>query len=113
MPKHATEVKWVFWALLSWVALAVGLIWCLIHIYSNSQYIAVGKSIDCDGRPSFEYFRYCNAIADGVACMHENRTRMMAFYESIDSACSQFDEQRPFVFPAYYEPEAIEVASTE
>ena len=113
MPKHAIEVKWVFWALLSWVIIFASLVWCLFYIFLNSQYTLVGKSISCEQRPSFEYFMRCNARFDGPACTEESQTRMMDFYAPIDAACAQLEPDRPFVFPVHSEPEQIEIASTE
>jgi hypothetical protein len=113
VPRSAVEVKWVFWALLSWVALAAGLIWCLIHIYSNSQYTLLGKAVNCVDRPHWEAMQRCNAARESVACMHETRTELAEWYSPIDYACSQSEPQRPFVFPAYNEPETLEIAEIQ
>ena len=42
--------------------------------------------------------------------MHETKTKLADWYSDIDRACAQFEPQRQFRFPAYYEPEALEVA---
>ena len=114
MPKHAIEVKWMFWALLSWIALAAGLVWCLFYIFLNSQYTFIGKTVDCVTRPSPMYLqKFCDIEADGPACHLETRNRLVIWNESIDAACAKFEPDRAFVFKTYSEPEAIEVASSE
>ncbi len=45
--------------------------------------------------------------------MHETRTKLAEWYSPIDNACAQFEPKRQFRFPAYYEPETLEIASNE
>ena len=112
MPKHAVEVKFIFWVLLSWIALAAGLVWCLFYIFLNSQYTLLGKSVNCVERPNWEAVQRCNAAREGVACMHETQTELANWYDPIDYACSKSEPERLFRFPAS-EPETLEIASNE
>lgn len=92
------------------IALAAYAVWSTLHIQSNSQYTLLGKSVDCVKRPNWEAVQRCNAARESVACMHETKTKLADWYSDIDRACAQFEPQRQFRFPAYYEPETLEVA---
>lgn len=95
---HAVELKGVVWFGLFFMALLAYAIWATANLYANRQYTALGKAVECDRRPSYEYFRFCSPQADGVACTLASQSRMLAFYEPIDYACAQFEPDRSFVF---------------
>lgn len=108
---QAHEIKGVVWFGLFFMALLAYAVWASVYIYSNRQNIAVGQSVDCVGRVSYDYFRFCNAQVDGAACMWASQSRMLQFYEPIDYACAQFEPQRAFVFEVRDpETEPLEVA---
>ena len=108
---HAVEVKGAFWGILGALVLIGYALWATLNIYSNRQYTALGKAVDCVERPSFEYFSFCNPQADGPACGLASQSRMMHFYEPIDYACAQFEPKRTFVFRVVDpEREPLEVA---
>lgn len=94
----------------------LALVWTVVGVnqyFLNSHYIALGKAVNCIDRPHWEAMQRCNAAREGVACMHETRTELANWYSDIDYACSQLEPERPFVFPAYNEPETLEIASNE
>lgn len=95
---QAVEIKGVFWGILLALTLVGYSVWASLNIYSNRQYTAVGKAVQCVERPSYEYFRFCNGLVDGKACTLANRTRMMDWYGPVDEACAQFEPHRTFVF---------------
>ena len=111
---QAVEIKGAFWGILLALTLVGYSVWASLNIYSNRQYTAVGKAVECESRPSYEYFRFCSPQADGVACTLASQSRMLAFYEPIDYACAQFEPQRVFVFEVSNpERDTLEVAGVD
>lgn len=100
MPKHAIEVKWVFWALLSWIALAAALVWCVFYIFLNSHYTLIGKSVDCNTQPSYRALS-CNPRIDGLDCEHGSRNWLAEWHAPIAHACSKLGVDQTFVFSTY------------
>jgi len=96
---QAVELKGVVWFGLGIISLFAYSIWATGKIYADRQYAEIGRAVICEDRPSYEYFRFCNPQADGVACTMASQSRMLEFYEPIDYACAKGEPERPFVFP--------------
>lgn len=111
---HAVELKGVVWFGLFFMALLAYAIWATANLYSNRQYTALGKAVQCVERPSYEYFKFCNAQADGAACMLASQSRMLQWYDPIDEACARFEPQRAFRFHVPNpERDTLEVAGVD
>jgi hypothetical protein len=95
---QAIQLKGVVWFFLFFMALLAYAVWATASLYSNRQYTALGKAVQCVERPSYEYFKFCNGLVDGSACMLASQSRMMQWYDPIDEACAQFEPKRSFVF---------------
>ena len=66
--------------------------------WKDREYIAPGKAACVHERPTMDYFAMCNPLADGPACTHESRSRMMRYYDGIDSQCRFKVPDRAFRF---------------
>lgn len=76
-------------------------------LYWNSQYIKLGKSVDCSTRPNPAYLR-CVPSVDGVYCDYETVSPLMDWHAPIDYVCSQYEPEKRFRFPVYQDVEYVE-----
>ena len=114
--KPAHEIKsarFIIWGFIVaacfWIGL--GIYNELREAYWDSQYIKLGHAVDCRTRPNPNYLaKFCDIEADGDSCADESRNRLQRWHEPIDYACAQYEPDRTFRFPAYREPETLEVA---
>ena len=107
-------MRWPIWGFLILLMLPAAL-WTYNGIneaFWNAELIKLGHAVDCRTRPNPNYLaKFCAIEADGDSCADESRNRLQRWHEPIDFACAQYEPDRTFRFPAYREPETLEVAS--